>query len=67
MKLRVNGEHRESGASSVEELLGELGYGDRTRGVAVALNGSVVPRTTWSEVQLRDADEIEIVGAVQGG
>jgi sulfur carrier protein len=37
------------------------------RGVAVALNGSVVPRGEWPRTALADADQVEILTAVQGG
>jgi sulfur carrier protein len=37
------------------------------RGVAVALNGSVVPRGQWQSTALVDADQVEILTAVQGG
>ena len=36
-------------------------------GIAVAVNGEVVPRTTWKEREVRNGDDIEIVRAVQGG
>lgn len=36
-------------------------------GVAVALDGSVVPRSQWSTVELTDNAALEIVTAVQGG
>jgi sulfur carrier protein len=36
-------------------------------GVAVALNGSVVPRAHWSDTVLSDGAEIEVLTAVQGG
>ena len=37
------------------------------RGVAVALNGSVVPRGEWHSTALAEADQVEILTAVQGG
>ena len=41
---------------------------DGTRlGVAVALNGAVVPRSRWSFTLIAAGDDIEIVTAVQGG
>lgn len=39
----------------------------RTGGVAVAVNGTVVPRGRWTETPLRDGDAVEVVTAVQGG
>ncbi|GAB3676128.1 sulfur carrier protein ThiS [Actinocorallia lasiicapitis] len=37
------------------------------RGVAVAVNDEVVPRTAWSDTPARDGDRVEILTAVQGG
>jgi thiazole synthase len=36
-------------------------------GVAVALNGQVVPRATWPKVFLSDGDRLELVKVVAGG
>lgn len=37
------------------------------RGVAVALNGSVVPRAEWTATRPADGDIIDVLTAVQGG
>jgi thiazole synthase len=37
------------------------------KGVAVALNGEVVPRSTWSAVVLSDGDRLDVVKIVAGG
>jgi sulfur carrier protein len=37
------------------------------QGVAVAVNGEVVPRSGWSAMTLTEGDEIEVLMAVQGG
>jgi sulfur carrier protein len=39
----------------------------RGRGVAVALNGEVVPRGAWDERRVSDGDHIEALTAIQGG
>ncbi|HEX6077817.1 MAG TPA: sulfur carrier protein ThiS [Micromonosporaceae bacterium] len=36
-------------------------------GVAVAVNGEVVPRGAWSGTALRDGDRVEVLTAAQGG
>jgi sulfur carrier protein len=38
-----------------------------TRGIAVAVNGEVVPRSTWSETAVRAGDRVEVLTAAQGG
>lgn len=41
---------------------------DRTaRGLAVALDDAVVPRSTWAGTLVRPGARVEVVGAVQGG
>ena len=57
--ITVNGERRER-----VPLLELVGTG---LGVAVAVNGEVLPRTSWSSFVLKDDDMIEIVQATQGG
>jgi sulfur carrier protein len=37
------------------------------RGVAVAVDGEVVPRGEWATVELREGQQVEVVRAVQGG
>jgi sulfur carrier protein len=62
----VNGESR-AGAETVGDLLGELGLGAQARGVAVAVDGEVVPRSEWGVRTLADGARVEVVGAIQGG
>ncbi|WP_020520446.1 sulfur carrier protein ThiS [Catelliglobosispora koreensis] len=37
------------------------------RGVAVAVNGEVVPRSAWESHLLADGDSVEVLTAAQGG
>ena len=37
------------------------------KGIAVARNGEVVPRSAWPSTGVRQDDEVEIVTAVAGG
>ncbi|MBY6262833.1 sulfur carrier protein ThiS [Azospirillum sp. 412522] len=65
--LRVNGREEALAAASVAELLAARGIAAGTPGIAVALNGAVVPRRRWSETPLRPGDSLEIVRPLQGG
>jgi sulfur carrier protein len=38
-----------------------------TRRVAVALNGTVIPRGAWSETHLHAGDRVEIIKVTVGG
>ena len=53
--------------ATIAELLTALGVEPSGRGVAVALNGEVVPRGTWDERRVTDGDHIEALTAIQGG
>jgi sulfur carrier protein len=63
----VNGEPRELDEhATVEDVLRILGAPDG-RGVAVALDGEVVPRGEWSSTVVREGQQVEVLHAVQGG
>jgi sulfur carrier protein len=63
----LNGRLRElSGKPTVEVVVQELA-GPEPRGVAVAVNGEVVPRSAWAATALRDGDVVEVLTAAQGG
>jgi sulfur carrier protein len=68
LHVTVNGSAQvlEAGATvaSVVESLGVPGGG---RGVAVAVDGEVVPRGEWSIRALPDGARLEVVVAVAGG
>jgi len=65
--IRVNGESEPLAAATLDALLTEKAVDTGQRGIAVALNGSVVPRTAWRDTTLRPGDSVEIVRARQGG
>lgn len=65
--IRINGEERRLEAATVAELLRAEGVDPARRGVAVALNGAVVPRGAWPAAALAPGDEVEIVKPVSGG
>jgi sulfur carrier protein len=66
-RLTVNGETRDVVTRRLDQLLERLGYSIESPGIAVAVNGRVVPRGEWNAHAVASGDEIEIVGAVQGG
>ena len=65
MRVTVNGEPREIGASHVDALLAELDY--EGSHFAIALNYDVVPKSRWAETALKAGDEVEIITPRQGG
>lgn len=62
MEVTVNGQVRVVEACRVAELLPA-----DPRGMAVAVNGEVVPRSLQASTVLSEGDVVEIVTAVQGG
>ncbi len=65
MRIVVNGEPVETSASSLEELLVELGFG--TTVVATAVNGDFAPAPKRPTVALKEGDQVEILAPMQGG
>ena len=63
----VNGEPRERAGATIAELLGDLGVEARARGVAVAVDGEVVPRAEWPERRINEGERVEALSAMQGG
>jgi sulfur carrier protein len=65
--IRVNGQDELLGVATLAALLEEKAVDTSQRGIAVALNGAIVPRAAWPQTPLRPGDSIEIVRALQGG
>jgi sulfur carrier protein len=65
--IRVNGESEPLAAATLDALLAEKAVDTEQKGIAVALNGAVVPRAAWPATRLRPGDSVEIVRARQGG
>jgi sulfur carrier protein len=65
--IHVNGECEPLSAATVSALLERKGIDADGRGLAVAVNGAVVPRAAWPRTALRAGDAVEIVRAKQGG
>jgi sulfur carrier protein len=64
--VRLNGQPRDlPDGSTVAQAVTELTAA--AAGVAVAVNGDVVPRSAWAATRLRDGDQVEVVTAAQGG
>ena len=65
--VTINGERRELREPvTVEAAVRAAGAADG-RGVAVALDGEVVPRGEWASTEVRDGQQVEVLRAVQGG
>jgi sulfur carrier protein len=68
MNLVLNGEPRElPDGATVTVAVEASGAPPAGRGVAVALDGEVVPRGSWDATELHEGQRVEILQAVQGG
>ena len=65
--IRLNGEPAEVPADTLVDVLAFLGIDSEQRGVAVAVNGTVVPRRSWGATDISAGDDVEVINAVQGG
>ena len=62
MRVSVNGEERElPTGTTVAELV------EPARGVAVAVDGDVLPRSAWATTAVEEGQALEVLRAVQGG
>ena len=68
MIVLVNGDEQHlRERASVRDAVLAAGAPEEGRGVAVGLDGEVVPRGRWDDVLLADGQRVEEVQAVQGG
>lgn len=68
MIVILNGaDHDVEPGVSVKDLFASLRPDLPNKGIAVAVNGEVVPRSQWDSRGLDDHDQVQVVSAVQGG
>jgi sulfur carrier protein len=65
MQIHLNGNDIDVAASTLSDVVAELGYDGAV--VATAVNKSFVPRTKRTDVVLTDGDAIEIILPMRGG
>ena len=68
MRIELNGEPREPPqGATLDAAVRVSGAGAGGRGIAVALDGEVVPRSEWERTPLREGQAVEVLAAIQGG
>ena len=68
MKVLVNGDETElADGATVLAAVEALDLPAAGRGVAVAVDAEVVPRTQWHAHELEDGARVEVLRAIQGG
>jgi sulfur carrier protein len=67
MKIIINNENYTFDENtSLENAVSTLELKE-TKGIALALNEQIIPRSKWNETILYNEDKIIIIGAVAGG
>ena len=66
-KITINGEQRTVKAATLVDLLKTESITPSAKFVAVAINGSVIPRPSWSITKVKTGDSVEIVQPAPGG
>jgi thiazole synthase len=68
VRIELNGEPRElAEGATLADAVSESGADSAARGVAVALDGEVVPRGEWGATPLAEGRKVEVLAAIQGG
>ncbi len=66
--ISVNGQPSPAASGqTVAELLVAMGVDPALRGVAVAVDGCILPRSQWPAHELRSDARVEVLTAMQGG
>jgi len=64
----LNGQPADVAAGeTVAAVLARLGLPPQARGVAVAVDGEVVPRASWDSRTVAEDARVEVLTAMQGG
>jgi sulfur carrier protein len=61
------GESELRAGDTVADALARMGLTPDAKGVAVAVEGSVVPRGEWQDFALAEDTRVEVLTAMQGG
>lgn len=65
IEIWINGELVTTASDVISEILLERDIG--SRGIAIAVNSNIVPRSEWSHTVVHQGDVVEIVTAASGG
>ena len=66
MNLIINNEQKQFSGKNISELVRVLNL-PAIRGIALAVNEKVVPRTEWEKFELKENDKVVLIKATQGG
>ncbi len=66
MEITVNNEVKTINDDSLLSLTDSL-LGDKTKGIAIAVNQTIIPKADWKKTHLKTNDAVLIIKATQGG
>ena len=68
MELKINNENKHFASSNltVQALL-DLEIPEKQKGIAIAINDTVIPKSNWNSHPLKETDTVLIISATQGG
>ena len=67
MEITFNGQkHQVEEQTSVQAALNKW-IGEKQKGIAVAINETIVPKTQWESYILQPDDKVLVIKATQGG
>ena len=66
MEIQLNNQAHQIINPSLAQLITDH-LGDKTNGVAVAVNQQVIARKDWNHYDLKEKDQVLIIKATQGG
>ena len=67
MKVTINGTETDVDEGiMVADVVTRLA-GSRRAGIAISLNGEIVPKSRWADVVVGEGDRVEVLSAIGGG
>jgi sulfur carrier protein len=67
MNIYINNEPKQIDTQrTLTQLLSDMQL-NSSRGMAIAINNQVIPKTTWEKYNLNENDRVTIIKATQGG
>jgi len=67
MEITFNNQTRQIEAKSSIQIALNNWIGDKQKGIAVAVNETVVPKAQWDSYELQHNDNVLVIKATQGG
>lgn len=65
VRIYINNEEKLTDVESIDQLAVKLQL--PARGVALAVNNRVIPRTNWADTAVCEGDKVTIIKAAYGG